>query len=325
MRLKFFSDCLLPAAIFVALTTPPLSAQIVTPPAADPSRRAEAVTLQPAVTSLRSDVNFTSDTPDDFAAYAPSTPGDNDIGEQLILRQRENRDAFSVQADAFAFWSDNAAHVSAGEQSDSFWGWRSSVNWHPQITSRLMADIGVSQDMFRYNKFEFLDFESFSATAALVWVEPKLLNTAFILQYEFNRLTQDFDSLMDSHSIRFGAQKIFIINRRNSISTALIADWDIENNVPALKRNEYIADVAWRFLLTRKLELSLSYRYTWFDYAEVDRSDSFNSVGLNVIYSPKKWVQLYAGASYSFNDSNFDTYDYEAATLGGGLGVRLKF
>ena len=319
------ATCVFPIAVFAALISLPAAAQMVTPASLDASRRTESVTLKPAVTTMRSDVTFTSDTPDDFPAYAPTTPGDNDIGEQLILRQREKQEDFLVQADAFAFWTNNAAHVSSGGLSDNFWGWRSAVNWHPRLSSRLIADVGISQDMFRYNEFNVLDFESFTVSAGLVWVEPRLRNTAFLLQYEFNRLTQDFDSLMDSHSIRLGVQKVFIINRRNSISTALMADWDIDNNVSNLKRNEYLADVAWRFLLTRKLELSLNYRYTWFDYTDVERHDSFHSVGVNVIYSPRKWLQFYAGASYSFNDSNFDSFDYEAATVGGGLGARLKF
>lgn len=318
-------DRALPAVLLAALISLPAAAQMVGSSGLDASRRTEAITLKPAVTTLRSDVSFTSDVPDDFAAYAPTTPGDNDIGEQLILRQREKQDDFLVQADGFAFWTNNAAHVSAGGKSDGFWGWRSSVNWHPRLSSRLIADVGVSQDMFRYNKYGVLDFESFSATAGLVWVEPRLRNTAFILQYEFNRLSQDFDGLMDSHSIRFGVQKLFIINRRNSISTSIMGDWDLDNNIPQLKRDEYIADVAWRFLLTRKVELSVNYRYTWFDYADVDRADSFHSMGLNMVYTPQKWLQIYAGASYSFNDSNFDVYDYEAANVGGGLGARVKF
>lgn len=333
MRLPPFLDCstnlfsvvAVAALIFTCHTT---RAQMVSPPpaSADASRRTEAVTLKPAVTSsVKSDLSFTSDIEDNFGTYAPSSPGDSDIGEQLILRQREKQEDWNVQADAFAFWTNNAAHVSSGAQSDAFWGGRASVNWHPRITSRLIADVSVSQDVFRYNEFDFLDFESFNVSAGLIWIEPRLRNTAFLLQYGFNRLTQDFDDLMQSHSIRFGVQKLFIINRRNSIATSILADWDIDNDVSQLKRNEYIGDVAWRFLLTRKVELSLNYRYTWFDYADVDRTDSFHSVGFNVTYSPWTWLQLYAGASYSFNDSSFDPYDYEAANLGGGIGARLKF
>jgi hypothetical protein len=34
---------------------------------------------------------------------------------------------------------------------------------------------------------------------------------------------------------------------------------------------------------------------------------------------------LYAAATYSFNDSDVDVFDYEAATVGGGAGLRLRF
>ena len=48
-------------------------------------------------------------------------------------------------------------------------------------------------------------------------------------------------------------------------------------------------------------------------------------MGLNLTYTPRPWLQLYLGSSYSFNNSTRAIYDYEAANLGGGLGLRIKF
>jgi len=308
--------CLLPLAA---------GAQTLSPSVADASRRTEGITSRPAVTPLRSDVTLATGPDDSFDAFAPTTPGDNDIGEQLILREREKLKTLFFTADAFLFWTDNAAHVAAGEQEDTFWGSRVAVNWQPRITNKLFGDVGLAQSWFRYDQFDALNFESLEATAGLVYVEPRLANTAFFLQYEYGRLTHEFDALMNSHSLRVGAQKVFLINWRNSISLGLTGDFDLATDVDTLKRNEYIFDAAWLYKATRTVDLTLSYRYTYFDYAQGGRNDSFHGFGFNVIYSPRKWLQLYLGIAYSLNDSNLDVFEYEALNLGGGLGLRIKF
>jgi hypothetical protein len=73
------------------------------------------------------------------------------------------------------------------------------------------------------------------------------------------------------------------------------------------------------------LHLSLGYRYTYFDYAEGGRGDNLHGLAFGVSYMPRKWCEIYLSATFSFNRSNFEVYDYDAANLGGGLGVRIKF
>jgi hypothetical protein len=301
------------------------SAQIAPPAAQDPSRRTEgAVPTTPAAT-LHTDAATDQHEWARFDAFAPSGPGDNDIGEQMLLRQRERVREFLVQMDAFGYWTNNAAHVSKGAIGDWFWGTRASVGWQPRLSGYLFGDVGVSQDIFRYDQFNALDFESFEATAGLIYVSPRLENTALFVQYDFNRLTQDFDDLNVRHAIRAGAQKVFIINHRHTILAGLSGSWDFDNDVDALKRNEYSANAAWVFKVTRDWRTTLSYRYSFFDYTEVGRQDHFHNFGLNVVWSPKKWLELYAGVTVSLNNSNFSVYDYDAVNLGGGIGARIRF
>jgi len=293
--------------------------------AIDPTRQAESVQLRPAVTQLRSDVALDSGGGTEFDSFAPMSTGDNDIGEQLILRQKEKVQRFSVAADSLVMWTDNAAHASAGELDDVFWGWRVAADWQPVITGSLMAPVGISQSWYRYDELDALDFETLDVNAGLAYLAPQLGNVMFFAQYQFERVTQYSDELMNSHSVRAGAQHLLLLNRRNSLQSAIYADVDVDTDVDALKRNEYIASVAWRFKLTRKVETMLGYRYTYFDYAEVDRQDHLHLVDLSVIYTPFKWLQVYASAAYGFNQSSLDVYDYESGTFGGGLGLRIRF
>jgi len=132
-------------------------------------------------------------------------------------------------------------------------------------------------------------------------------------------------SLLNTHALRAGVQKLFLLNRKNSIHTVLMGDWDIDSDVAELKRHEYIADVGYRYRLTRKVQLSLSYRYTFFDYQEVDRRDHSQSLGFGISYTPWQWLELYASASYAFNSSNLPVFEYEAANTGLGFRMRAKF
>jgi hypothetical protein len=309
--------------LLVALLLPlPLVAQTV---ARDASRRTESIGIDPRMTTLRTDVSLDSRGGTEFESFAPPSPGDYDIGEQLILRQKDKIDTFHGSVDSFLFWTDNAAQASAGEVSDWFWGWRAAADWQPMLSGKLAMPVGISQSMFRYDRYGVLDYEEFEANIGLTYIEPRLASTMFFVQYEFERLTHEFDEMMNSHSLRAGAQKIFLINRRSSIQAVVYGDWDIENDVDALKRNEYIANLIWRFKLTRKLELSVGYRYTYFDYSEFSRSDHLHLVDLGLVYTPRKWLQIYASASHNFNNSNYDVYDYDSSVLGFGVGLRIRF
>ena len=138
--------------------------------------------------------------------------------------------------------------------------------------------------------------------------------------------TDDFgDDIVNSCSLRVGVLKTFLIDRRNSVHVNLMADWDLDTDVDALDRSEYIADLGYNFRIMRDLVLSPSYRFTWFDYRETGRSDCLNLLGISLTWSPRKWLDVYVAANYSINRSDVDVFDYEAATVGGGAGLRIRF
>ena len=295
-------------------------------PAGDASRRSEGVPFRSAnATVLRTDAMMEEKPGDEFVGFAPASAGDRDIGDQMILRERERKSDFSFNADAFLFWTNNAAHVAQGEQGDTFLGLRAEAAWMPRIVGNLFGGVSVSQDWVRYDRFDALDFETFQVTPGIAYVEPRLGNTSFYAQYQYERLTHDWKELMNRHAVRAGIVKTWVFNRRSSIDTGVMGSWDFDNDVDSLRRNEYAVTAAWRFKITHKLEMALQYSYTFFDYTELDRQDHLHVVGLSFDWRIRKWLSAYAYLSYAFNDSNLDVYDYQAANLGGGIGLRLKF
>jgi hypothetical protein len=259
--------------------------------------------------------------------FAQESPGDDDIGQQLILKDAEKERWLTAQADTFSFWSDNPANLSKGGDEDFFWGSQVSLGAQPRIGERLHLDAFVSQQLYRYDENSFLNYEYLQASLGLIYQEPRLADSIIFLQGQYGRTTSDNvgSGGIDTFSILSGIQKTIVFDRRNSLYVNLMGDWDVASDTDGLEHAEYIADLTYRFKIMRDLVLSASYRFTWFDYYNVDRSDGLNIVGLYLNYSPYKWMNVYAGGSFNINNSNVDAFDYHSTNLGGGVGIQIHF
>ena len=289
--------------------------------ASDPSRRAEVLpktNLPPVEQGASAAVQP--------GESLPNVAGTNsDIGEQRILRETPKPRRFRFNADTFIYRTDNAAHVSEGELEDWFYGGRVSAGWQMPISQRWVFDLGASQDAFQYDELEVLNFESLEANASVIYGLPWIKDFYVIGQYQFSRLTQDFEDLVQSHSGRLILQKVFTINRRSSLTASMLGDWDIETDVDSLKRNQYSAGLAWTFKLIPKVNLVVGYSYVFYDYTEYDRQDHLHNASASLSWTPAKWLEVYLGYSATFNRSSVEAFDYDDGTAGFGLGCRLRF
>lgn len=318
--MRFPSPCFL-AAFSLALTLAPGSAQTV-----DPTRLGEGIRPL-SVPRLDDEESADSYGLEDENAFAPESPGDDDIGQQMILKDSERERWLSAQVDTFAFWTDNPANLSEGEEDDVFWGSQISIGAQPRLGERLHLDAFISQQIYRYDKNDLLDYEYLQAGLGLIYMEPRLWNSTLYAQFQYGRTTNDEfgQDILNSYSFIAGIQKTVFFDRRNSLYMNLMGDWDLDADVDELKHSEYIADLSYRFKIMRDLVLSASYRFTWFDYQDVDRSDALNTMGVYLTWMPKKWLNLYAGSSFNLNESDVDAFDYQTTNLGGGLGIHFRF
>ncbi len=259
--------------------------------------------------------------------FAPESPGDDDIGQQLILKDSERERWLSAQFNTSAFWTDNPANLSEGGADDVFWSTQLSLGAQPRLGDRLYLDAFISQQLFRYDEFDLLDYEFLQASLGLVYLEPRLWDSIIFAQGQFGHTTSDdfSEGVLDSFSILAGIQKTVLIDRSNSLYMNLMGDWDIDADVDSLEHSEYIADFSYRYKIMRDLVVSASYRFTWFDYHQADRSDALNIIGLYLNWSPEKWINIYGGCTFNFNESNVDVFDYHATNLGGGVGLQIRF
>jgi hypothetical protein len=263
----------------------------------------------------------------DENGFAPESPGDDDIGQQLILKDSERERWLSAQLDTFTFWSDNPANLSTGEEDDVFWGSQLNVGAQPRLGQRLYADAFISQQMYRYDENDLLDYEYLQASLGLIYLEPRLWNSMLFAQFQYGRTTNDdfSNEILNSISFLAGIQKTVLFDRRNSLYINVMGDWDLDTDVDQFAHSEYIADLSYRFKIMRDLVLSASYRFTWFDYQDVDRADALNTMGVYLTWMPKKWLNVYVGSSFNINESDVDTFDYETTNIGGGVGIHFRF
>jgi hypothetical protein len=264
---------------------------------------------------------------EDENAFAPESDGDEDLGEQLILKEIPKDRPFRSWAEGSLFWTDNAANVSAGQVEDLFWGGRVGFGWQPRLTKNWFADFEVSQGLYRYDKSSALDFETLRAMASILDVEPRLGGIVLFAGVGYERVTNDMlsNDLLNSLSIRAGAQKTFLIDRKNSINVSLMGDWDVYNDFGPLFRHELNVDLSYQYKVTRALSFRLAYRLSYLHYQRVDRDDTLHLFGASLVYNPTNWLEVYANGNYAINNSKIPFFDYETGTVGGGLGMRIKY
>jgi hypothetical protein len=315
--------------ILLALPATSIFAQ-TPPPRFDPSRAA-ANTIQRDATAqsiLRDQQEKVSNILEDENSFAPQSPGDDDIGQQLILKRNEKSEAFSVVLDSGYFFTDNAAQTNRGARSDSFFVGGGSVTWQPRITNRIYGNISIAQHWYRYNKYDVLNYESGDVDAGIILLMPEIWNTLWFINYSYQRITQgiDNDAIYDTNNINLGVQKTVLFDRKNSLNLGLLASISLDASPSELQRNEYSAAIGWNYKIKRTMILSLNYQLLCYDYQNFDgRVDWSNNFGASFTYRPKEWLELAASWNYTLNESNKEAFSYNVQLAGPAVSVRMKF
>lgn len=315
------ADFLRPVAVALLAGTASLSAQTVSPGLID---RAQS---RPDAPPLVEPEEEPPDMPVDMGGYALPTPGDNDLGEQYLLKRNEKPQFFYGLVNVSAFWTDNAARLPVAEEEDAYFSALIGVGTQVPVGNGFFLNGSLSQEWFRYDEFTALDFESTEASLGGLKVMPALWNSVIGLRYVYRRYTDGtlFDDTYSRHGIALTAQKTFVLNRKNSFYTALTGDWELATDPSILRRHEYNLQAGYDYRLTRRLTLTGFYRLAFRDYLNGDFDEWNNTVGLVAALELASWAGLEASFVYTDNDSNADALDYSASNLGGGLSLHVRF
>ncbi len=282
--------------------------------------------LSPLLTDPRAERTFSAGL-DSEIQFADPSPGDSDLGDQLIFRESPKLRPFRASVDTFVFATDNAANLSRGEVDDVYFGTRVAAGVQHSLGRRWFVDLDVSQQILRYDEFDVLDFELLDVSANLIHILPVAGDILLLAGPRFQHLTNDdfSNELFNSVSLRVGAQKAFLIDYKNTVSVGINGEWDVHHDIDVLTRYQYSASVGWSHKLMRDLTFSTSFRFAWIDYPDFDREDALSIAGASLTWSPRPWIDFYLSASWSHNDSSLDFLDYTTLTGGGGIGAKIRF
>ncbi len=295
----------------------------------DPARAATATQTDAATQGLlRDQQSATSEGLDMEAAFAPISPGDEDIGQQLILKRNEKTYPFAAWLDSSAFWTDNAANVNKGNIEDWFYVGGVNLGWQQRLGGRFYGDVYAGQHFFRYDELSELDYESGEASVGTLVVLPELANSIFHLHYYYQRITQDIDddAIYQTHNLRAGIQKTFLINRLNSINVNVQSSFALDTDPEILQRHEHSLLLGYNLKIKRDLIFGLSYRLAYYDYFNLEnRHDWYHNFGASLTWRPKEYLEFSAGYNFTLNESNYDVFSYESHLAGPTVAVKVKF
>jgi hypothetical protein len=294
----------------------------------DPARAATATPTATAESLLRAQQQASSAGLDTENAFAPVSPGDEDIGQQLILKRNEQTLPFTAWLDSSIYWTDNAANVHDREIEDWFFAGGVNLAWQQHLGGRFYGDAYLGQHWYRYDELGDLDYESGEASLGALMVLPELGNSIFHVHYYYQRITQGIGdgAIYETHNARVGLQKTFLIDRSNSVNVAVMSSFAIATEPEELQRHEHSLQLGYNYKITRDWTISLSYRLAYYDYFNLQgREDWYHNFGAALTWQPCENFEASLGYYFTVNESNIEIFSYESQLAGPALAVRFKF
>jgi hypothetical protein len=259
--------------------------------------------------------------------YAVTSPNEKDIGEQQILKRREEYKPFTISVYSPFFWTSNAALVNRGEEDDVFVAPGVTLMYQPRITNTFYAQVGVIQQFFLYDRLPELNFSNLDVIAGFVYYLPQFHNLSLRGYYDYNRETDtdNFDEIFANHSIILNAEVPFRIARAQQIFLGLNLNLSFYGNPEPPRRNNYSLYANYDLALSRSFSLDAAFQFAVRDYYSGDRTDVNEILSVSANYRIREWLTLSALSSFSWNQSNHGVFDYSVANIGGGVALTLRF
>lgn len=265
--------------------------------------------------------------------FAPPSPSDSDIGEQIILKEPNAYDAWSVYADSGFFWTSNARLLRESAASDTYFTTGINVNFLPYLGNNFFLDFSGQFRIYRYIENPDLDFNYTQGKAGLIYVIRELADTTLFINYQYDLLTsRGFLPNVDeaaqtyaAHTLAYGVRKAFIYSRGLSFYASYTGEFTLGGRPGFALTNAQSFLVGSQVGLTRFLNLDVYYRFTVYDFRQNNRIDVNNLIGGGITLVPVDWLSVQAITTLAFNHSNESFFSYFAATLGGSLSLSVKF
>lgn len=268
--------------------------------------------------------SFDSFTPND--RFAISSPGDPDLGEQLILIPNQRYRPFSVGAGYNTFWTSNAFYTPNSPSSDVVMSAFAEALVLPHLGNNFFLEGSANFSGYRYFRNPSLDFNALSASAGVLKIFREFADLGIYTRYEYDFLFSPGGSeLLSEHSLAAGFRKTFQFTRANALFVSGEAAFSLGGWPSFALTHEFNLFAAHQIAWSRYFSTSLFYQMTIFDFRDNSRADLRNFTGLSADIRPLKWITLSATAWLGWNSSNESQYDFFVANLGGGITASINF
>ena len=257
---------------------------------------------------------------------APPSPGDEDLGEQFVLKQQEKPTPFICFADLSGNYTDNAALQPHNGTKDTFFLAEVGANWLHPVAQNLALNVGVRQQLFRYDSSSYLDFEALNLSAGAIYALPDLGGIVLTAGYNYDRMVdRHWDEFFTNHMLGIGVGKTWSLSRAHSISAGYNSDFSFATDPSSQRRNYHTLSGSYNVDLTRYLSATAAYKLTLIDYPPIGRLDVNNMLILGFAYKVTPWCNAGVMGSYIFNNSDRSEFDYQVGNVSVTLGVNGRF
>jgi len=254
-----------------------------------------------------------------------TTPGDLDLGVQVLMKRKQEEQPYRFFADAAEFYTNNVALVNSGKQSASYFFADVGFTYQKRLTDELTVEATVRQGFFRYGHFSTFDFDDFNAGTGLTYQVKKLWDIAFFGRYNFERFTNGDigNDFFRNNTLTVGAQKTFTFHQRDYlyVGYSSIFGW---SSPSVNQRDEHGIFEGFHYNFTRNFTGDLYNRTAVFNY-NTGRTDFNDTIVASVAYTFNDYAKLTASASFATDTSNHSVFNYNLFTGGGGIALQIKF
>lgn len=262
------------------------------------------------------------------ATIAPESPGDADLGEQVVFEDAARYDPLEISLRGLGLFTSNAG-LTDGDELDDFYTYSElSIRYIPQITDTVFGNFASSYGRYLYGDNSSLDFDTLETSAGLMAVLPELHKLVVWTNYNYTRLSDGDDGqdeLLHDHSVEVGLYYPVPIGEKHFVFGSYLSAFSLAGNPENLRRHEHGFTLGYAFSPVEGVEISAYYQVFLYDFLEDGRQDLLHDLGLGLQRHVTRNIDVGLQVSYTLNDSNTSGGDYAVGELGGLLNVSIRF
>ncbi len=258
---------------------------------------------------------------------APYSPSDSDLGVQEILVDRPDRAPVYLDVGTAILRTDNAPSGTGDDRSSWVSASNIAVTWRPHLYHGVFWDLGLGEEILRYDRTNASDYENFNARVGVFKVPTLLHDIAVFARYEYQRITSSSirEGDYNAQRIRAGLQKVLWSTPRHQVASNINGTYEWTARPELLQRNEVSVEASYSYSISNCLYTVASARVSRFNYDQFGRDDWTYGMALELIYQVSENFNANAGVFFDKNESDtFGSFnEYEAWS--GGVGITAQW